>query len=113
MRVRFTRPARADLDAIYAYVSRTDPKIAALIVRRVIERAEALSRHPYTGRPADHPGIRVAALPRYRYLIFYRITDEEVHVLHVRHMSRRPWAGEEDRRCPDASDHCPIIADTA
>ncbi len=94
MKVRFTSPARSDLESIYAYVSRHDPKAAARIIDGIIERAEALGSHPYTGRPANEAGVRVAALPRYRYLIFYSIAGEELHILHVRHMSRAPWVGQ-------------------
>ena len=94
MKVRFTRPARSDLESIYAYVNRHDPKAAARIIDGIIERVEALGRHPYTGRPTDVANIRVAALPRYRYLIFYSIAGDELHILHVRHMSRAPWVGQ-------------------
>jgi plasmid stabilization system protein ParE len=93
MIVRFTRPARSDLHAIETYISRDDPRMARLIVDRIIERAEALGRQPYTGRPSDLIGVRVAVLSRYRYVIFYSVADGEVHILHVRHMSRRAWTG--------------------
>ena len=93
MIVRFTRPARSDLHAIEIYISRDDARAAQRVVGRIIERAEALGSQPYTGRPSSLAGVRVAALARYRYLIFYSIADDEVHILHVRHMSRKPWTG--------------------
>ena len=43
----------------------------------------------------DNPDIRVKVVRRYRYRIFYRIVEAEtVEIVHVRHTSRRPWAGE-------------------
>jgi hypothetical protein len=68
MKVRFTRPARADLDRIYAYVSKDNPAEASRLVARLMERAWAL-------------GLR--------YFIVYTITDNEVHITHVRPTSRR------------------------
>jgi len=92
MRVRFTRPAQADLEEIYAYVSRDNPAAAARLVTRLIDRALALARTPYEGREIDEPNGRVIIIPRYRYFIFYAIEGDEIHITHIRHTSRRrPW----------------------
>jgi toxin ParE1/3/4 len=92
MRVRFTRPSQADLDAIYTYVSRENPAAAARLVTRLIDRALALAGTPYEGREIDEPNGRVIIIPRYRYFIFYAIEGDEIHITHIRHTSRRrPW----------------------
>lgn len=36
----------------------------------------------------DEPGVRMAPLGRYPYLIFYAIERDDVVVLHVRHGAR-------------------------
>ena len=92
MKVRFTRRHNTIPDN-KAYIGRDNPTIAQRIVDRIIERAEALGAQPHTGRASDLAGIRVASLARYRYLIFYSVSADEVHILHIRHMSRRPWKG--------------------
>jgi addiction module RelE/StbE family toxin len=89
LRVRFTRSAQADLEAIYAYISKSDPVAASLVVTRLIERAEQLGATPYAGREVDEPDARVVVVPQLRYFIFYTITDGEVHITHIRHTSRR------------------------
>jgi toxin ParE1/3/4 len=92
MRVRFTRPAQADLNAIYDYVSERNPSAAARLVARLIDRALALSYSPYQGRKIDEPNGRVIVIPRYRYFIFYEVQGDEIHITHIRHTSRRrPW----------------------
>jgi toxin ParE1/3/4 len=92
MRVRFTRPSQADLDAIYTYVSRENPAAATRLVTRLIDRALALASTPYEGREIDEPNGRVIIIPRYRYFIFYAIEGDEIHITHIRHTSRRrPW----------------------
>lgn len=69
MKLRFTLPAQNDLDQIFDYVSRDSRVTAARIVERIVERAKSLANYPYTGRPADEEGIRVASLPRLRYVM--------------------------------------------
>jgi len=88
MRVRFTRPARADLQQIYAYVSRDSPEAASRLVAQIVERARALGDTPHEGRKTDEPNARVLVIPRLRYFIFYTITDHEIHITHIRHTSR-------------------------
>jgi addiction module RelE/StbE family toxin len=89
MRVRFTRPAQADLDGIYAYISRDNPLAAPRVVTELIERAQALGETPYEGRATDEPNARVLTIPRLRYFIFYTIAGNEVQITHIRHTSRR------------------------
>jgi plasmid stabilization system protein ParE len=31
---------------------------------------------------------------RYPYKIFYRLRDDAVEILHIRHTARRAWAGD-------------------
>jgi toxin ParE1/3/4 len=93
MRVRFTRPAQADLQRIRAYIARDNPQAANRVVLRLIDRALALAETPYAGRETDESNTRVVVIPRFRYFIFYTIDGDEVHITHIRHTSRRrpPW----------------------
>jgi toxin ParE1/3/4 len=49
-----------------------------------------LVQHPYAGQATDLSGVRRLTVSPYPYLIFYRVTDDEVIVQRVRHTSRRP-----------------------
>jgi len=92
MKVRITRPALADLDRIYAYISRENPTAASRVVKRLLDRAMELEHALYQGREVDEPNARVVVVPRFRYFIFYTIEGDEIHVTHFRHTSRRrPW----------------------
>jgi toxin ParE1/3/4 len=95
MRVRYTPRARADLEAIFSYLDSRNPA-AAWAVKRQIERAsEALALSPYLGMAIDRsPEFRGLRAGRCPYRIFYRIRENEVWIVHVRHTSRRPWRGE-------------------
>jgi addiction module RelE/StbE family toxin len=89
MRVRFTLPAQADLQRIYAYVTKENPTEASRLVAGLIERARALGDMPHEGRVTDEPDARVIIVPRFRYFIFYTVEGDEVHITHIRHTSRR------------------------
>lgn len=92
MKVRITRPALDDLDRIHAYISKDNPAAASRVVTRPVDRAMELAQAPYQGRKVDEPNARVMVVPRFRYFIFYTVEDDEVHVTHFRHTSRRrPW----------------------
>jgi toxin ParE1/3/4 len=89
MRVRFTRPAQRDLAQIHAYISQDSLTVASRFVARLIEHARQLGDNPLAGRETDEPNVRVIVAPRLRYLIFYTIDADEVHITHIRHTSRR------------------------
>jgi len=89
MKVRFTRPAQRDLDQIHAYISQDSPTIASRFVARIIERAKTLADHPFEGMQTDEPDTRVIMASRLRYFIFYTIASDEIHITHIRHMSRQ------------------------
>ena len=92
MKVRIARPALDDLERIHAYISKDNPAAASRVVRRLIDRAMELEHAPYQGRVVDEPNVRVIVIPRFRYFIFYTIENNEIHVTHFRHTSRRrPW----------------------
>ena len=93
MKVRFTRTAQRDLAQIHAYISKDSPVIASRFVARLIERSRKLADNPVEGRPTDEPDARVIIAPRLRYLIFYSIVADEIHVNHIRHTSRRRPSG--------------------
>jgi toxin ParE1/3/4 len=89
MKVRFTGPARADLESIYQYISKHDPAAASRVVAQLIERAWAIGKSPHTGRETDEPNVRVVVAPRLRYFLFYTIEPDELRIIHIRHTSRQ------------------------
>lgn len=92
MRVRYTRRALGDIDSIYSYIAADNPK-AALAVEFVIRQTvDLLANFPHLGvKTTRSPEFRGIKAGRYPYRIFYRIRGDEVWVVHVRHMARRPW----------------------
>jgi plasmid stabilization system protein ParE len=95
MNVTFAPRAAADLRQIGARSRRVygDAVAAALetYVRATIARIAVM---PESGqRVPARPSVRVVPLGRYPFKIFYTATEETIVILHIRHVSRRPWEG--------------------
>ena len=90
MKVRFTRRATAQLDAIFDYIAKDNPAAAAAVVGRVEDRA-ADSYFPYSGKPSGEEGIRMVIATPYPYLIYYHVNTKrsEMQILRIRHGARR------------------------
>ncbi len=88
MRVVFSRPALAELDDIFAYISAHNPDAAERVVTRIRRMVARLERFPHLGS-AKYKGVRMLPVPGLPYLIFYGIDADEVSVLSIRHSARR------------------------
>src|ERR1043166_223110 len=95
MKVEYTHRAGADLRKIS-----TDSRavfgdmVAVALETRIRAVISHIAEHPEAApRVVERPGMRVFPLIRYPYKIFYRMLDDRVRILHIRHTSRRPWAG--------------------
>lgn len=96
MKVRYTRRAQADLDAIFSYLDAQAPA-AAQSVKSLIERRIALlGEHPLIAPATDLPGVYELSVIRYPYKVYYEVEGDEVWILHIRDARRRVWGeGEE------------------
>jgi plasmid stabilization system protein ParE len=91
MRLRLTPQAQSDVEAIAAYLEARNPR-GALHVETAIQAALVLiGRYPEIG-PMGRRRVRRFALPRYPYLIFYRLdaSADAIAILAIRHASRKP-----------------------
>jgi toxin ParE1/3/4 len=93
VRVRYTPQARGDLEQIYRYVDQRSPSGARNVLRAIYAGGQFIGENPEGSERTDNPSVRVKIVRRYRYKIFYRIGDDTVEILHVRHASRRAWEG--------------------
>jgi toxin ParE1/3/4 len=89
MRVVFTKSAIAELDEIFFYIARVNPAAAARVATRIEDLTFQLGQFPNMGRPKYKPGVLRVPVRKYPFLIFYKIHDDEVQILSVRHAARR------------------------
>lgn len=93
MRLRWTRLAEGDLEAIAKYIGQDSPAAAVRVVLELIDQAEKLlSRHTALGRPGRVIGTRELVIQGLPYIIPYRVRDNTIEILRVLHTSRR-WPG--------------------
>jgi toxin ParE1/3/4 len=90
MNVAYAPRALRDLDGIAAYLTERSPDAAARVLGAIKSSIDTLRFFPQIGRIVDNANHRRIPVLRYPYIIFYRIADEELFILHIRHTSRRP-----------------------
>ncbi len=88
MRIEWTDPAIADLDAIERYISRDSPPFAKAFVAKIFQSIEDILKYPNIGRrqPDLGPGIREIILQKYR--VIYRTEVERILILAIIHGAR-------------------------
>lgn len=90
MNVVYAPRALRDLQDIAAYPSACSPDAAARVLGAIKSSVDTLDFFPQIGRVVDNANHRRVPVLRYPYVIFYRIADDNLLILHIRHTSRRP-----------------------
>jgi len=90
MNVVYSPRAMHDLQGISAYLVERNPVGVTNVLGAIKSSIETLSFFPQIGRVVDDAGHRRLPVLRYPYIIYYRVTDDELLILHIRHTSRRP-----------------------
>jgi addiction module RelE/StbE family toxin len=89
LRLRWTRLAERDLEAIAEYVGQDSPAAAVRVVLELMEQAATLlPAHPAIGRPGRVLGTRELVIGHLPYIIAYRVRDRDVEIVRVLHTSR-------------------------
>jgi toxin ParE1/3/4 len=91
MIVEFSKRAVADLVKIGSDSQQFGEAVTAGLEARIHAAIAHVAEYPEAApEVAERPGVRVVPLIRYPYRIFYRVLDDRVRILHIRHTSRRP-----------------------
>lgn len=80
--------ADADMDGIFAWIARDDPRAAERLIQRIFEVAKRLARFPESGTPRPELGPNARSIVVGRYLILYRIGPDCVDIVRVVHGAR-------------------------
>jgi toxin ParE1/3/4 len=96
MKVRYTPRAFADREAIFEYLNQRNPPAALRVKAFIASKIASLSSSPRRARFVRNLGVHALWLGRYPYIVYYRVSDDTVSIIHIRHGARRPWAGGSD-----------------
>jgi toxin ParE1/3/4 len=97
MKLVYSRRSIADLHGIATYYAiNASPAIAEAIEHRLTSVIDRICQAPEAApRVSQRSQIRVVAVVRYPFRIFYRMRNDTVDILHIRHTSRRSLSGND------------------
>ena len=97
MKVEFTNRAVRDLREISGYSrEHFGVRVATALEACIRDIITNIANAPESAPQVEQrPGMRVVHLVRYPFSIFYRIADDIVRIVHIRHAARRPWANDD------------------
>jgi addiction module RelE/StbE family toxin len=81
--------AEVDLLEILEYIGQDNPDAALELVQTIHTKAEGLRSRPTLHRVGRMHGTREMVVHR-NYVVFYRVSDEAVTILRVKH-ARQQW----------------------
>ena len=90
MKATYSPRALRDLQAIAGYLGEQSPGGAKKVLAAIKSTVGALEAFPSIGCLASDAGHRRIPVGRNPYLVFYRIADDEILILHIHHTSRQP-----------------------
>lgn len=95
MRVVFHPGVEDDLESVYRWLKTENPTVIAPLSYAIGAAIGRISAWPQMAPATEkRKNVRVLTLGRYPYRIFYRVRRGVVEILHIRHSSRAPWAGD-------------------
>jgi addiction module RelE/StbE family toxin len=86
--VVWSERSRRDLVRIHDYIREFAPLAAQRFTGRLIAAVESLADHSERGRPVGR-GVRELVVVR-PYIVLYRLTNEAVYIVHIKHGAQRP-----------------------
>jgi toxin ParE1/3/4 len=75
MRVRYRRRAQADIENIYEYIAKHNPRAATEVVGRIRDAADRLALWPYMGHAGRSRGSLEWVVVGLPYIIVYEVND--------------------------------------
>jgi toxin ParE1/3/4 len=88
LKVRWSRRAEHDLDGLVRYTAMDSVEAALRLEDKIVEAAAGLDRMPGRGRPGRWGQTRELVVLGTKYVLVYRITDDVVSIVRVRHTSQ-------------------------
>jgi len=88
MKVRYTATALEEIEDILTNIARDNSSAALRVSLTILATIDRVAEFPHIAIEANLPGVRVAPVLPYRYLIFVSIANDVLIVRNVRHSAR-------------------------
>lgn len=89
MNLRYTRKALGHLLEIHAYSEQEWPGISRQVGKAIEHAISRLLQYPELGRPGRVEGTRELIVPRFSFVVAYRVSESHINVLAILHATRR------------------------
>jgi toxin ParE1/3/4 len=90
MQVEWLRTALRNLDEEAAYLAQENPNAAHEFVQAMLIGLERVAEFPSMGKEGRIPGTREWVVPKWPYIVPYRIRDGRLQVMRIFHTRRQP-----------------------
>jgi toxin ParE1/3/4 len=90
MPIKWTERSSLDIQEIWTYVARDNPRAAVRQISLIEKATTNLKRFPNIGRPGRCAGTRELVIGKTPYVVAYQIKNNTIEILRVLH-SRRRW----------------------
>ena len=74
--------------SVYNYIAERNASAAMVVVAYIRQAVTLLTDHPHLGRITDEKGVRMLVVPRFPYVVFYKVHREEVFILSIMHAAQ-------------------------
>jgi len=85
MKVRYTETALEEIEDILSYIAKDNSSAALKASVTILATIDRIAEFPQTSSETDTPGVRVAPVLPYRYLVFFSVADDALIIRNVRH----------------------------
>jgi len=90
VKLRYTQTALRQIDGVLDHVHMHSPQGAARLRSRILASLSLVCDHPNAGQITSRRDLRRVVLTPYPYVLFYRISNDEIIVMRFRHAARKP-----------------------
>jgi toxin ParE1/3/4 len=87
-RFKISSQAAQDLEDIWSYVAKNNPRAADNLFDKLRERFAKLAKFPQMGQGREDLALSLRSFPIGNYLIFYRTLDEGIEIARIIHGSQ-------------------------
>ncbi len=88
MTYRLSKKARGDLLEIWRYIAADNESAADRFIDLLTQRFQLLGKNPYIGGNRDELRTGYRSFPVGQYVVFYRVAEPGVQIMHVVHGRR-------------------------
>lgn len=87
-RFKISTTAAQDLEDIWSYVAKNNPRAADNLFDKLREMFAKLAKFPQMGQGRSDLALSLQSFPVRNYLIFYRIIEEGIEIVRIIHGSQ-------------------------